>query len=108
MPVSEAMAIKSIGNSTTAPSDIESRDGVLCIFTILAECVAMWLREHGFRIRNISIAVRNVTCYIDMTGKTCTGLEWHSCQRMSPSATNLASDIIREGMKLFHERYDLL
>lgn len=108
MPVSEAMAIKSIGNSTTAPSDIENRDDALCIFTILAECVAMRLREHGFRSRNISIAVRNVTRYTDVTGKTHTGLEWHSCQRMLPSATNLASDIIREGMKLFHERYDLL
>ncbi len=108
MPVSEAMAIKSIGNSTTAPSDIENCDDALCIFTILAECVAMRLREHGFRSRNISIGVRNITRYTDVSGRTHTGLEWRSCQRMLPSATNLATDIIREGMKLFHERYDML
>ena len=105
MPVSESMAIKSIGNSTTAPSDIENRDDALCIITILAECVAMRLREHGFRSRNISIAVRNVIQYTDGNNRTTTSLDWHSCQHMLGSSTNLAVDIIREAMKLFDERY---
>ena len=105
MPVSESMAIKSIGNSTTAPSDIENRDDALCIVTILAECVAMRLREHGFRSRNISIAVRNVIKYTDGNNRTTTSLDWHSCQHMLGTSTNLAVDIIREGMKLFDERY---
>ena len=105
MPVSESMAIKSIGNSTTAPSDIENRDDALCIVTILAECVAMRLREHGFRSRNISIAVRNVVKYTDGNNRTTTSLDWHSCQHMLGTSTNLAMDIIREGMKLFDERY---
>ncbi|MEA4929271.1 MAG: DNA polymerase IV [Candidatus Limiplasma sp.] len=105
MPVSESMAIKSIGNSTTAPSDIESRDDALCIVTILAECVAMRLREHGFRSRNISIAVRNVIQYTDGNNRTTTSLDWHSCQHMLGASTNLAVDIIREAMKLFDERY---
>jgi len=105
MPVSESMAIKSIGNSTTAPSDIENRDDALCIVTILAECVAMRLREHGFRSRNISIGVRNVIKYTDGNNRTTTSLDWHSCQHMLGTSTNLAMDIIREGMKLFDERY---
>lgn len=105
MPVSESMAIKSIGNSTTAPSNIENRDDALCIVTILAECVAMRLREHGFRSRNISIAVRNVIQYTDGNNRTNTSLDWHSCQHMLGSSTNLAVDIIREAMKLFDERY---
>lgn len=105
MPVSESMAIKSIGNSTTAPSDIENRDDALCIVTILAECVAMRLREHGFRSRNISIAVRNVIQYTDGNNRTTTSLDWHSCQHMLGTSTNLAVDIIREAMKLFDERY---
>jgi len=105
MPVSESMAIKSIGNSTTAPSDIENREDALCIVTILAECVAMRLREHGFRSRNISIAVRNVIQYTDGNNRTTTSLDWHSCQHMLGSSTNLAVDIIREAMKLFDERY---
>lgn len=105
MPVSESMAIKSIGNSTTAPSDIENRDDALCIVTILAECVAMRLREHGFRSRNISIAVRNVIKYTDGNNRTTTSLDWHSCQHMLGTSTNLAVDIIREAMKLFDERY---
>ena len=105
MPVSESMAIKSIGNSTTAPSDIENRDDALCIVTILAECVAMRLREHGFRSRNISIAVRNVIKYTDGNNRTTTSLDWHSCQHMLGASTNLAVDIIREAMKLFDERY---
>ena len=105
MPVSESMAIKSIGNSTTAPSDIENRDDALCIVTILAECVAMRLREHGFRSRNISIGVRNVIKYTDGNNRTTTSLDWHSCQHMLGTSTNLAVDIIREAMKLFDERY---
>ena len=105
MPVSESMAIKSIGNSTTAPSDIENRDDALCIVTILAECVAMRLREHGFRSRNISIAVRNVIKYTDGNNRTTTSLDWHSCQHMLGTSTNLAVDITREVMKLFDERY---
>ena len=105
MPVSESMAIKSIGNSTTAPSDIENRDDALCIVTILAECVAMRLREHGFRSRNISIAVRNVIKHTDGNNRTTTSLDWHSCQHMLGTSTNLAVDIIREAMKLFDERY---
>ena len=105
MPVSESMAIKSIGNSTTAPSDIENRDDALCIVTILAECVAMRLREHGFRSRNISIGVRNVIKYTDGNNRTTTTLDWHSCQHMLGTSTNLAVDIIREAMKLFDERY---
>ncbi|MEA4929903.1 MAG: DNA polymerase IV [Candidatus Limiplasma sp.] len=105
MSVSESMAIKSIGNSTTAPSDIENRDDALCIVTILAECVAMRLREHGFRSRNISIAVRNVIKYTDGNNRTTTSLDWHSCQHMLATSTNLAVDIIREAMKLFDERY---
>ena len=105
MPVSESMAIKSIGNSTTAPSDIENRDDALCIVTILAECVAMRLREHGFRSRNITIAVRNVVKYTDGNNRTTTSLDWHSCQHMLGTSTNLAVDIIREAMKLFDERY---
>ena len=105
MPVSETMAIKSIGNSTTAPSDIENRDDTLYIVTILAECVAMRLREHGFRSRNVSIAVRNVIQYRDDNNRTTTSLDWHSCQHMLGTSTNLAADIIREAMKLFDERY---
>jgi DNA polymerase-4 len=105
MPVSESMAIKSIGNSTTAPSDIENRDDALCIVTILAECIAMRLREHGFRSRNITIAVRNVIKYTDGNNRTTTSLDWHSCQHMLGTSTNLAVDIIREAMKLFDERY---
>lgn len=105
MPVSETMAIKSIGNSTTAPSDIENRDEALCIFTILAESVAMRLREHGFRGRNISIGVRRVIKVTDTDNRTKTSLEWHSCQHMLHGSTNLALDITREAMKLFDERY---
>ena len=59
MLVIESMAIKNIGNSTTAPSDIVNRDDTLCIVTILGECVAMRLQKHRFRSRNISITIRN-------------------------------------------------
>ena len=65
----------------------------------------MRLREHGFRSRNITIAVRNVIKYTDGNNRTITSLDWHSCQHMLGTSTNLAVDIIREAMKLFDERY---
>ena len=42
--------IKSIGNSTTTPRDLENDQDVQIILMALAESVAARLRKHGFKM----------------------------------------------------------
>lgn len=51
--------IKSIGNSTTAPRDLETNEDVKIILMVLADSVARRLREQGFKGRTITISVRD-------------------------------------------------
>ncbi len=92
MPVTAEAAIKSIGNSTTLPHDIESLDDARCVYYLLAESVGARLREHGFKTRCVSISVRT------------TDLIVYSCQRAIP-ATNITRDIAVAALSLFRERY---
>jgi DNA polymerase-4 len=49
--------IKSIGNSTTTPRDLENNEDVKVVLYILAESVAARLRENGFKCRVVEISV---------------------------------------------------
>ena len=51
--------IKSIGNSTTTPRDLENDEDVKLVLYILAESVAARLRENGFKCRVVEISVRD-------------------------------------------------
>ena len=51
--------IKSVGNSTTTPRDMETDEDVKIVIYILAESVAARLRENGFRCRTVEISVRD-------------------------------------------------
>ena len=55
--------IKSVGNSTTTPRDLESNEDVKIVLYILAESVAARLRENGFRCRVVEISVRDNELY---------------------------------------------
>lgn len=50
--------VKSVGNSTTTPRDMETDEDVKIVLYILAESVAARLRENGFRCRTVEISVR--------------------------------------------------
>ena len=52
--------IKSIGNSTTTPRDLENNEDVKIILYALADSVTRRLREQGFKARTVCISVR---CY---------------------------------------------
>jgi DNA polymerase IV len=93
MPTGAEAAIQSIGNSTTAPHDIENMRDARCIFYLLAESVAARLRDHGFRAKNISISARTAE------------LITNSCQRMLKQPTNLTGEIAGMCMALFEERF---
>ena len=86
-------AIKSIGNSTTLPYDIETLDDAQCVYYLLAESVAARLRENGFRARCVSISAR--------TTKLITG----SCQRALKYNTNVTGEIAETAMELFTARF---
>ena len=51
--------VKSIGNSTTTPRDLEDDLDVWIIQMALAESVAARLRKHGFKCKTIEITIRD-------------------------------------------------
>lgn len=52
--------VKSVGNSTTTPKDMETDEDVKIVLYILAESVAARLRENGFRCRTVEIRINRV------------------------------------------------
>lgn len=85
--------IKSIGNSTTPPHDLTTRDDARCIYYLLAESVAARLRQGGFRARCISISARTPD------------LVTRSHQLALKRPTNLTDEIAAAAMTLFDERF---
>ena len=93
MPVDYRMAIKSVGNSTTPPHDIETPEDARCIYYLLAESVAARLRQEGFRARCVTISART------------TELVTRSHQRVLKKTTNLSGEIAAMAVQLFRERF---
>ena len=85
--------IKSVGNSTTTPRDLEDEEDVKMVITVLAESVAERMREQGFRAKTVAIHVRDTDLY--------------SFERQGPLPTPscLASEIIGKAMELFRRNY---
>jgi DNA polymerase-4 len=82
-------AIKSIGNSTTTPRDLENDQDVHLILYVLAESVAARLREHNFKCQTAQIHVRDTELY--------------SFERQAKLSrpSFLSSDLVHLGMQLF-------
>ena len=76
---------KSIGNSTTLPRDVATREEVESVVTALSEMVATRLRKHGFVGRGIAVGIK----YSDLTGE--------GKQRIIAD-TDCAATIAREAM----------
>lgn len=93
MPLDHRRCVKSIGNSTTPPHDLTTRDDARCIYYLLAESVAARLRQGGFRARCVSISARTPD------------LVTRSHQIALPRATNLTDEIAGAAMTLFEERF---
>ncbi len=55
----EVSAIKSIGNSTTAPRDLATLADAKIILYVLAESVAARLRAHGLRCQTVAVSLRD-------------------------------------------------
>ena len=85
--------VKSIGNSTTAPRDLESDEDVKIILYVLADSVARRLREQGLKGRTIHFSVRDNSLFSFTRQKT---LGFY---------TNLTEEIAGEALSLFREHY---
>ena len=85
--------IKSVGNSTTAPRDLESDEDIKIILYVLADSVARRLREQGFKGRTIHISVRD------------NSLASFTRQKSLGAYTNITREIVDGAMSLFREHY---
>lgn len=85
--------IKSIGNSTTTPRDLENNEDVKIVLTVLAESVSARLRENGFKCQVVEISIRDNDLYS------------FTRQRKINHATNITKEIAEEAFRLFKENY---
>ena len=88
-----AAPVKSIGNSTTTPRDLEDDLDVWIIQMALAESVAARLRKHGFKCKTIEITVRD------------NGLFSFSRQKQLHHPTNITDEIVTAAFQLFKDHY---
>lgn len=86
--------IKSIGNSTTTPRDLETDEDVKIVLYILAESVAARLRDNGFKCRVVEISVRDNELYS------------FTRQHKIDHATNITGEIATEAYRIFKENYN--
>lgn len=94
MKINTASPIKSIGNSTTAPRDIENEEEARIILYALSESVAIRLRENGFKCSIVEISLRS------------TDLHGFTRQHKLQGITDITSEIAEEACRLLHENYD--
>ena len=87
--------IKSVGNSTTTPKDMETDEDVKIVLYILAESVAARLRENGFRCRTVEISIRDKDLF------------HFSKQVKLQNASNITREIAEAGYKLYKKSYRL-
>ncbi len=92
-PIEVSLPIKSVGNSTTPPHDIENMTDVKELVYLLAESVATRLRDNNFKARCISVSART------------TELISSSCQTTLSQSTCLAKEIAETALRLFEQRY---
>lgn len=87
--------VKSVGNSTTTPRDMETDEDVKIVLYILAESVAARLRENGFRCRTVEISVRDKELF-------------HFSKHVKlQNASNITKEIAEAGYRLYKDNYRL-
>ncbi len=89
----DTVPVKSVGNSTTAPRDLENYEDVKIIMLVLADSVSRRLREQRLSGRVVSMSVRR------------SSLSWFSRQQTLDHHTSLASEISSAALELFAANY---
>lgn len=85
--------IKSIGNSTTTPRDLESYEDVAIITYALSESVSARLRENNFACNVVEISVRDNELYS------------FTRQKKISNPTDITNEIAETALELFRENY---
>ena len=93
--VNDQRCIKSIGNSVTAPRDLESYEDIKLTLAVLCDSVARRLRDNGLRSKTVSISVRN------------SGLETFSRQVGLDCPTASSKQLLKTAMQLFKGSLEL-
>lgn len=86
-----APPVKSIGNSTTTPRDIENENEAEIVMLSLAESVGARLREAGFKCMVISVSVRS------------TNLSFRSHQQRLTSPTDCTRELLHRAIALLSD-----
>ncbi len=94
MPAAECTPIKSVGNSTTTPRDLETDGDVRLVIYLLSESVAARLRENHFKGDVIGISIRD------------NGLYSFTRQHRVKIPTNISEEIAGYAWELFRANYD--
>lgn len=89
--IGEAPPPKSIGNSTTLPHDIETKEQAGNVFLSLAESVGTSLRREGYMCRTLEVSIR----FRDLT--------WQSHRCRLRSATDITAELRDTAMELLSE-----
>ena len=86
-------AVKSVGNSSTCPRDLENDDDAHIVFLNLAESVAERMRDLGVMARTVQISLRS------------NDLEWIERQAPLPAPSMIATELTDTAMKLLRAHY---
>jgi len=95
-PVAESgmeSVIKSVGNSTTCPRDLENDDDAHIVFQNLAESVASRMREQGLMAKTVQISLRSNDLY------------WFERQMALPQPTHISTELCATAMKLLRQNW---
>ena len=93
-PAGSVPVVKSIGNSTTMPRDMEDGDGLRIILYILCESVAERLRAQGLRCSTVQVSLRG------------TDLAWRERQTRLSAPTCTSQNIYDAAYRLYLENAD--
>jgi len=85
--------IKSIGNSSTCPRDIENDEDAHIVFQNLAESVAERMREQGLMAKTVQISLRDKD------------LAWFERQMPLPQPTHVSTELCAIAMKLMRNNW---
>jgi len=85
--------VKSVGNSTTTPRDLENNEDVSIVLMVMCESVAMRLRELGLECRTVEIWVRD------------NALSSFVRQKKQQRSTSLAAELHHAAMEIFEANY---
>ena len=92
-PINHEVGIKSVGNSTTCPRDLENEQDAHIVFQNLAESVAERMRDLGLMAKTVQISLRT------------NDLAWCERQMVLPKPSMISSELTNAAMILLRKHY---